>query len=159
MQPSLRGQSRHVDNGSWMLVPKASKQVFQHGEAGRATEGHGEGAVWCFAWSSIEHGAKRHIVFLRGPPWPSLFLRVEKFACLIADVANYQTVGVANAVYRQRYGAIRRAGWVAADGSTVLPFCETPRTLCEIRCLMDYLLAPKQRRDTDEIHRYPHNRG
>src|SRR5665213_3531627 len=35
-----------------------------------------------FARSSMQHRAKRHTWLLRGPQWPSLFLRVEKLACL-----------------------------------------------------------------------------
>jgi len=53
-------------------------------------------------------------------------------------------VGVAGAAHRQRYGAIRRAGWVAADGSAV-----------KFGVLIDYLLAPKPGRDADDLHRHP----
>ena len=46
---------------------------------------------------------------------PSLFLRAEK-TCLLAEVAKYHTVGVANSDQRSQQGAVRRVCFVAADG-------------------------------------------
>jgi len=95
--------------------------------------------VWRFAQSSIEHRAKHHTHFLRGPPLPSRFLRVKP--CSLAAVANYQTIGVANAVQRPRSAAVGCAGLVAAGGGArklcvqslkfcVLMACLLYRTRC-----------------------------
>ena len=53
-------------------------------------------------------------------PWLSLFLGAERLACLIANRAGRHMVGVASAVHRLRYGAVRRARLVAANGCGVV---------------------------------------
>jgi len=64
----------------------------------------------------------REALFCLSPwsPWLSLFLRAERLACLIANRAGRHMVGVASAVHRLRYGAVRRARLVAANGCGVV---------------------------------------
>jgi hypothetical protein len=73
---------------------------------------HGEEGSWRFAQGQIEHRAKRPTVPLRDLGAVSLLLRVEKLACLIANVA---TVGFVPSVHRWCQSEVRQTCLVAAN--------------------------------------------
>jgi hypothetical protein len=83
--------------GSWTIVPIH----VSHPTRGRRAR--------------IEHRAKRHTVFLRDLRAVSLLLRVEKLACLIANVARCRTIGLVPAVHRWCQSKVRRICLVAAN--------------------------------------------
>ena len=64
---------RHIRNQASKFLARRNRE--SHEGLRRKTE-------WRFVQRPIEHRAKRHTGLLRGPPWFSLLLRVERLACL-----------------------------------------------------------------------------
>ena len=85
--------------------------------------GHGEEGTWRFAQGPIKLRAKRHTVLLRDLRAFSLLLRVEKLACLIANVARWRTVGFVPAVHRWCQSEVRCTCFVAANGCAACFAC------------------------------------
>jgi hypothetical protein len=66
----------------WYFATSAIKQASFSTRRNREGQGPRRSPVWRFVRCSIELRAKRHTGLLRGAPWLSRFLRVEKLACL-----------------------------------------------------------------------------
>jgi len=107
------GRPIPTDAGAW--VPVQGKEASVSTRRSREDVlGHGGEETWRFAQGPIERRAKRHTVLLRDLRAFSLLLRVEKLACLTANVARCRTVGCVPSVHRWCQSEVRRTCLVAA---------------------------------------------